>query len=432
MNPESPLTSNPPAQRALAVSVLGVGSAGCNALEPLLGAGLESVRFAALNTDALALSRSNAPLKLPLGVKVTRGLGAGGDPERGRAAAEESLPKFHELIQGSDLVFIATGLGGGTGTGASPVLARAAKETNALVLAVVTLPFECEGGRRRHIAQHGLEQLMLACDGVICMPNETAQRLLDDQTSVMEMFRTTNGLLADGVSGIWRMLTRPGLINIDFSDLCSVLRRRHALCRFATASAAGPNRAREVFERLMANPLLEGGELLTNADALLVSIVGGPGLTMAEINRVMDQINRQCDGVHLVLGAAVDDSLADKLCITVVASRVAPQNRESPGAPSPARAHPPAEDFSSILEPTTSVRPPVRTVPPAPESTPEQVAALTGTGTKRAKGKPGKPQQIALPLEIVSKGRFEKSEPTLRNGEDLDFPTYVRKGIVLN
>ncbi|MBI3877744.1 MAG: cell division protein FtsZ [Verrucomicrobia bacterium] len=418
-------------RKHITVKVFGIGGAGGNALDALLQGGMSGVGFAALNTDAQALARSAAAHKLQLGAKLTRGLGAGGDPDRGRAAAEESLPKLRELVKGADLVFIMAGLGGGTGTGASPVVARVAKEAGALVLAVITLPFNCEGSRRQQHARHGFEQLTLGADGVICLPNEAAQKLFDENTSAQEMFQTTNGLLAEGVSGIWRMLALPGLINIDFSDLCSVMRRRHAECRFAAAVGAGKDRARETLEKLFANPLLNGGQLLTEADALLVSLVGGPGLAMAEINRVMETINRQCDGIHLVLGASVDESFGDKLSVTIVASRRIRDGEGSlPLDAVPATKTTSTEANMQFLDQVQTARPASRVVAPAPETTPEKVEQVLKHQPKRRKSV--KAMQGVLPLEIISKGRFEKSEPTLRNGEDLDIPTYVRRGMALN
>jgi cell division protein FtsZ len=416
-------------KRPLVIKVLGVGGAGGNAVEQMACEGMAGVAFIALNTDSQALSQCAAPEKFQLGARLTRGLGAGGDPEMGRAAAEADLPQLRALCAGADMIFIVTGLGGGTGTGASPVLARLAKESGALVLGVATLPFEFEGARRLRQAQAGLEQLKIAADGVICLPNQKVFSLHDENTSFVEMFQRANGLLGEGVRGVTRLLTQTGLINIDFADLCSVVRGRHSESSFAAAEAMGPARAREVVEKLLANPLLDGGHALSEADAVLVSITGGPDLTMADVSRVMEQINRQCDHAHLIMGAAIEAEFADRLAITLVASR----------RPSPARAGfadaaaMPVEAKQFLGEEPEPV-PPTHFKAPAPPTTPERTAELLGQqgDSARARRRKSKMRQEQLPLEIISKGRFERSEPTVVKGEDLDVPTYIRRGVALN
>ncbi len=417
----------PVAKRELSIKVFGVGGAGGNAVSHMAQAGFDGVTFVAMNTDAKALAGVQGAHQLALGTQLTRGLGTGGDPDRGQAAAEEDLGKLKELCTGADMVFIAAGLGGGTGTGASPVLARAAKEAGALVLAFVTLPFECEGTRRQRQAQLGLEQLKAAADGVICLPNQRVFKLIDEKTSLLETFNITNELLAQGVRGIWRMLTRTGHINIDFADLCAVVRGRHAESSFATAEAMGENRARDVVEKLFASPLLDGGQMLNEADTVLVSLLGGANLTMAEINRIMEQINRQCENAHVILGAAIDDACGDHLSVTLVASR---RNRPAP-LPLPADA----DDETQFLSVSRTPRPASRFVPPPPPTTPEQTGQLLtqqAGASSRQRRRAAKLRQAQLPLEIISKGRFEKSEPTIHKGEDLDVPTYIRRGVALN
>src|SRR2546427_482473 len=187
------------------------------------------------------------------------------------------------------------------GTGASPVLARVARETGALVLAMATLPFECEGARRQRQAQEGLEQLKEAADAVLCLPNQRVLKLIDDNTSLIETFKITNDLLAQGLRGIWRLLTRMGIINVDFADLCAVVRGQHAESAFACAEGRGEHRAREVVEKLLASPLLESGVVLNEAESVLVSIVAGSDLTMSEVNCVMSQINRACENAHIIM-----------------------------------------------------------------------------------------------------------------------------------
>src|SRR5437773_7427868 len=310
-----------PVNRDFALKVFGVGGAGCNAVEHISQSGLPGVRFAALNTDIQSLVDLSVECVVPLGSLLTRGLGAGGDPEIGRAAAEEETEGLRKLCAGAGVVVIMTGLGGGTGTGASPVLARVAKEAGALVLAMATLPFECEGARRQRQAQAGLEQLKEAADAVLCLPNQRVLKLIDENTSLIETFKITNDLLAQGLRGIWRLLSRAGIINVDFADLCAVVRGQHAESSFACAEAGGEHRAREVVENLLASPLLEGGAVLNEAESVLVSIVAGSDLTMAEVNRLMSQINRASENAQIIMGAAVEKELGDRLSVTLVATR---------------------------------------------------------------------------------------------------------------
>src|SRR5213083_416926 len=308
------------------LKVLGVGGAGCNAVEHIARqraaqSEFADVRLAAVNTDLQSLFDLSVECVMPLGATRTRGLGAGGDPDVGRTAAEEDAEQLRQLCAGAEVVVIVTGLGGGTGTGVSPVLARVAKQAGALVLAIATLPFECEGARRQRQAQAGLEQLKESADAVLCLPNQRVLKLIDENTSLIETFRITNDLLAQGLRGIWRLLTRAGIINVGFADLCAVVRGRHGQSSFACAEARGEHRAREVAEKLLASPLLEGGAVLNEADSVLVSIVAGTDLTMAEVNRVMSPINRACENAHIIMGAAVEVAFGDRLSATIIATR---------------------------------------------------------------------------------------------------------------
>lgn len=432
------------------LKVLGVGGAGGNVVEHLARSSFPGVSFYALNTDLRALAACSAALTHPLGSKRTRGLGAGGDPEIGRAAAEEDAGQLRVLCAGIDVIVVAVGLGGGTGTGAGPVVARIAREAGALVLAVAALPFDCEGARRQQQARAGLEQLKAAADAVICLPNERVLKLIDDNTSLLDTFKISNDLLAQGVRGIWRLLTRGGILNVDFADLCSVVRGRHAESCFASVEARGENRAREVVEKLRQSPFFDGGAVLEEAESVLVSLAGGPELTMSEVNRVMAQINRACDGARVVMGAAIEEEFADRLSVTVIATRrgqVVPEVTlesgvsgnsavtERPvseeGTGSEGKAPEPGEQFLSTGR---SSRTSSRFIAPPPALTPEQTeqALERQNGGKPARKIRSRLRQGMLPLEIVSKGRFEKSEPTVYQGEDLDVPTYIRRGVALN
>jgi cell division protein FtsZ len=418
-------------KKSLSVKVFGIGNAGASILDLIIQGGLPGAGFVAVNTDPPSLAASSAVEPVSLETKLLRGLGTGGDPERGSAVAEEQLPKLKSLCQGADVILLLAGLGGGAGTGISPVLARAAKEAGALVLGFVTLPFKCEGTRRQRLAQHGLDELKAAADGVICLPNQKVFKFIDENTSVLETFKITGQLLADAVRGIGRLLTHTGLIEIHFADLAGLLRDRHAESAFAVAEAMGPARSREVMDKLLAHPMLDGGQVLGESEAVLISLMGGPDLTMAEVNRVMEQINRQCEHAQVIMGAAVDESFRDRLAVTLIATRrTADAVLERTASPSDADTI-----ETQLLSASTTSRPGSRFVPPAPTLAPDQVQQLlarqTGRPARSRKGS-SRMQQSQLPLEIISKGRFDKSEPTIHKGEDLDLPTYARRGVALN
>jgi cell division protein FtsZ len=425
-------------KKKISIKVCGVGGAGCNAAGFIAQTPLDSVEFLLLNTDAQALAASSLPHKWVLGQKRTRGLGTGGDPEQGRAAAEDDAAQLAAFCAGADILFILAGLGGGTGTGAAPVLARVARESGALVLAMATLPFEFEGGRRRRQADAGLQRLKADADAVICLPNQKLFKLLDEHTSVLEAFRIGNTLMADGLRGIWRLLTQTGLINVDFADLCSVTRGRHVASPFATAEAGGDKRSEQVIEKLLAHPLLDGGQVLTESDAVLVSLAGGPDLTMSEVNKIMVPVQRRCENAHLIFGAVIDEAFSGRLSVTLIASsRRAAENAPMPAGGAEAAlagaeaAQPAPSAAMQFLDPSATPHPPSRCVAPAPEMSNEKKEQLYTRQTGQYRRKSARLQK-ELPLEIVFKGRFDKSEPTIRHGEDLDLPTYIRKGVALN
>ncbi len=423
--PADPI-GEPSPKKKITIKVCGLGGAGCNAVQFIFQSDFAAIEFFAVNTDAQALAALALPNKLVLGGKRTRGLGAGGDPELGRCAAEEEVQTLRSLCAGADILFILAGMGGGTGTGASPVLARVARESGALVLALVTLPFEFEGRRRQRQADAGLQLLKAAADAVICLPNQKLFQLLDENTSVLEAFSISNGLLAEGLRGIWRMLTQTGLINVDFADLCAVARGRHAASSFATAQTTGEKRAEQLMEKLLAHPLLDGGQVLNQSDALLVSIVGGPDLTMNEVNKLMGALNRQCENAHIMFGAAIDQAFAGRISVTLIASHS--RNAE----PELAAAAPQSE-------PLAVARPqPCGHLPEDPGLASRLAAPVEDKREQSASRQPSASRKKAsrlqkeLPLEIIFKGRFEKSEPTICRGQDLDVPTYVRRGLALN
>jgi cell division protein FtsZ len=438
MNSETnpPITSPTPA--SLRVKIFGVGTAGTVIVDQLSRVEFAPADFAFINTDSSAPSGPTKQLLLE--TKSLRGLGTGGDPERGRKLAEEHFEKLKAGCAGADVVFLIAGLGGGAGTGVSPVLAQAARDSGALVLAFVTLPFDCEGNRRQEQAQQGLEQLKHACDGVICLPNQKAFQLLDENASVADTFRATAQLLSEGVRGVWRLLIHRGFIEIHFEELCVVLRERHGESYFATLESAGAPRVSDLIGKIPSHPLLDGGQTLATAASVIVSILGGPDLTMAQINQVMQAVTAQCPQARVIMGAAMGENFRDRLAVTLITTRERKADAVKPSFDtlSDTEVSDLAAEFGAeLLHPTRSERPTTRTVPPAPVLTGEQREAIiskhTGKASRTRKAGVGpRMRQTTLPLDIVNKGRFDKSEPTIHKGEDLDLPTYIRRGVALN
>jgi cell division protein FtsZ len=440
MNNLTPPPSGGEAQSGfLRITVIGVGHAGSKAVERMAREAWSGVRYAAVSTHAQALAQIAVPEKQVLAGKRRHGLGTGGDPEEGRASAEADLEALKGLCGGAEIVFLVAGLGGGTGSGVAPVLARTARDLGALVLAVGILPFDWEGARRLRQAQEALSELKSQADSVICVSNQRLYKLIDENTSVIDTFDLINEHVAEGARSLWRLLTQPALLRVDFADLCQATRGRHSESVLACAEASGVNRSRELAERLLAHPLLDRGQILAEAEMVLISLLGGRDLTMAEAGRLIESVRRHAEDAHFIVGTAVDEKLGDRLHATVVVTRRPAPVESSPEAVEAARggvagAGSDHESAPHFLRQASGRRTPSRFVPPPPMLSPEQqeqylakhIAAKNGLGRKL------RLQQGTLPLEIVSKGRFEKSEPTLYRGEDLDIPTYVRRGVALN
>ncbi len=407
--------------RTRSIHVIGVGGAGVILADAMNSGEFAGARFAVIDTDAQSLAASSAAVKIHLETKLLRGLGTGGDPERGRALAQEHFSVLQSACEGADVVFIVAGLGGGAGSGITPVLARAARDAGAIVFAFVTLPFAAEFGRREQQAREGLEQLKAIADGVICLPNRKAVKMIDENTPILETFRISGGLLIEGVRGVWQLLVRPGLIQIHFEDFCALVRDRHSESAFAFVEAGGPSRSRDAVEKLLAHPLLDDGRALAEADAILVSVTGGKDLTMAEVGRVMEQIGRHRNRAEIVMGAGIDPEMKNSLSITLIAAKNA--------TPKVEQLDPDNADGAETPESSRRRR---GDAPSAPSLTLAQREQLVARHSGRGRREKSKMLQTQLPLAIVSKGRFDKSEPTIHKGEDLDIPTYIRKGVPLN
>jgi cell division protein FtsZ len=303
------------------IKVIGVGGGGGNAVNRMIAADLKGVDFLVANTDAQALHSSNAPLKIQLGTKLTKGLGSGGNPEIGRRAALEDTEKIIEALEGADMVFVTTGLGGGTGTGGAPIVASLARELGALTVAVVTKPFAFEGKRRMLQAEQGLAELSQGVDTVICIPNERLMQFVDKGTSFFEAFRIADDILRQGVQGISDIITITGIINRDFADIKTIMEGM-GYAVMGTAVASGENRAVEATNRAMASPLLEDASI-NGAHGILLNITGSNKLTLYEVHEASTIVQKAAaENANIIFGAVHDESMGDAVKVTVIATGI--------------------------------------------------------------------------------------------------------------
>jgi cell division protein FtsZ len=405
VNPNELPLELPAGDRSVTIKLVGVGGAGSNAVDRLKMENLERLQLAVINTDHQALSSSPVQDKVLIGMGSTRGLGAGGDPELGRKAAEDDREKIAAVVKGCDLVFILAGMGGGTGGGASPTVAEIAAEEGALVIAFVTLPFSFEGGRRLKQAEEGLLALRKACDAVIPLPNDILLQEAAENETVLDSFARADEWIGRGVKAIWSMLSKTGLINVDFATLRQAFHQRGAKTLFGLAEGQGENAAADAIESLKLCPLLHTPEFSRKADRLLVNITGGTDLTLPRVNEIMNAIADQFGrDSHIIMGAVIDEGMQGKVEISVLGT----SDMGTRGAVQ-RRPLPPRKNAAS---------------PTIPESAPEEPAepALLPNGRK--------PTQEEFGFgEVESRGQFERTDRNLFDGSDLDVPTYLRKGI---
>jgi len=301
------------------IKVVGVGGGGTNAVNRMVDAGLKGVEFIAVNTDAQALQMCDADIKLQIGDQLTRGLGAGADPETGYGAANESRDELKEALKGADMVFVTAGEGGGTGTGAAPVIAEVAKqEIGALTVGVVTRPFDFEGSQRRRQADEGIDRLREQVDTLIVIPNEKLLAVVERRTSILEAFREADNVLRQGVQGITDLITIPGLINLDFADVRTIMHEAGSAL-MGIGEASGEQRAAEAAKNAISSPLLE--QSVEGATGILLNITGGSDLGLFEVNEAAEIIQSAADqNSNIIFGAVVDDALSDSVRVTVIAT----------------------------------------------------------------------------------------------------------------
>lgn len=359
-----------PGENFAQIKVIGVGGGGGNAVNRMIAEGMGGVDFIAVNTDAQALMLSEAKTRVRVGDKITRGLGAGGNPEIGRKAAEESADELYEVLRGADMVFITCGMGGGTGTGAAPVIAQVAKELGSLTIGVVTRPFSFEGKRRHDSADAGIEALKSQVDTLIVIPNDRLLQIADKRASLQDAFRVADDVLRQGIQGISELITVPGLINLDFADVRTIMSEGGAAL-MAVGSASGEERARKAAEMAVSSHLLD--VTIDGAHGILFNVTGGPDLSLFEVNEAAAIIKDTAHpDVNLIFGAVIDPNMGDSVRITVIAtgfeqSRVARRQVQQTPASAPQQQPQPQPVRRPIQQQEVAPPPPQQQQQPAPQ-----------------------------------------------------------------
>ena len=313
------------------IKVIGVGGAGNNAVDRMIAAGIKNVEFISVNTDKQQLSKSQAGIRIQIGEKLTRGLGAGANPDIGAQAAEESKGEIAEALRGADMVFVTAGMGGGTGTGAAPIVAQAAKEMGILTIGVVTKPFTFEGKRRLSQAERGIESLKGKVDTLVVIPNDKLLQVIDRKTSMIEAFRMADDVLRQGVQGISDIITDIGEINLDFADVRTIMSNR-GIAHMGIGSASGENRAEDAAKQAIQSPLLETS--IEGAKGIIMNVTGGNDVGLQEVNTAAELIQRSADPeAEIIFGVVIDESLGDEIQITVIATGFEKEEDRRAGSP---------------------------------------------------------------------------------------------------
>jgi len=417
--------------RNIAIKLVGVGGAGSNAVDRLKMENLERLQLAVINTDYQALASSPVQDKILIGMGVTRGLGAGGDPDLGREAAEADREKIAAVVKDCDLVFLVTGMGGGTGSGASPIAAEIAAESGALVIAFVTMPFSFEGGRRLKQAEEGLRALRQVCDAVIPLPNDILLQEAADNETVLDSFARADEWIGRGVKSIWSMLFKTGLINLDFATLRQAFQHRGGKTLFGLGEGQGENAVADTIASLKMCPLLHTPEFSRKADRLLVNILGGADLTLPRVNELMTAITEQFGrDSHIIMGAVIDEDMPGRVEVCVLGTsdmggRSMPARRPTQAARrTPAVQRGDAVPSSAAAGPSASEQARLASPPLLPASSGSVMTA------EERNVQAAKTAQEEFGFgEVESRGHFEKTDRNLFDGQDLDVPTYLRKGI---
>jgi cell division protein FtsZ len=419
---ELPVDSALISERSITIKIIGVGGAGSNALERVKMDSLDRLQLVCINTDSQALASSSVKDKLLIGMQFTRGLGAGGDPEIGREAADTDKEKIKELFQDVDLVFLLAGMGGGTGSGAAPIIAESAAQAGALVVAFVSMPFSFEGGRRLKQAEESLRNLRQVCDAVIALPNDVVLQEAAENETVIDSFARADNWVARGVKSMWAILNKTGLINLDFSTLRQVFQHRGGKTLFGLGEGAGDNAVADAIASLKLCPLLHVPEFSRKADRLLVNIVGGSDLSLSKVNQIMSAVTEQFGrDANYVMGAVIDEAKQGKVEICVVGT-----------SDMGGRSLPPRKSTTiNSRTPTTTTHVESRSV--SEENSEDELLSKDGGKTVKSNSLTDKTDQPEFGFgELESRGNFERTDRNLYDGQDLDVPTYLRKGIKIS
>jgi cell division protein FtsZ len=398
------------------IRVIGVGGGGSNAVNRMIRAEMMGVEFIALNTDAQALLQSDAPHKLRIGDKITRGLGAGGDPSIGERAAEEDSEKIAQALEGSDMVFITSGLGGGTGSGAAPVVAEIAKELGALTIAVVTKPFTFEGAKRRLSAEKAAETLKAKVDTLITIPNDRLRDVVQKNTSILDAFRVVDDVLRQGVQGISDIITVPGLINLDFADVRAIMKDAGSAL-MGIGRASGENRAVDAARQAIASPLLEVD--IAGAQGILFNVTGGSNLSLFEVTEAAEEIRAAADPeANIIFGTSFNERLGEEVAITVIATgfdgkRQGSSARTSTGAISDATARAPRDFLEELERQRSSMN--ETGVPDAPAARVED----PGNGSSAAAASGAAATRTAVEPVAARRPAYD--------ADDLEIPSFLRR-----
>ncbi|MCX7871952.1 MAG: cell division FtsZ family protein [Verrucomicrobiae bacterium] len=420
--------------------VIGVGRAGCKAVSRMFERGMNAVRLIAMDTDAPSLEQCNAHERLLLGINATRGMGSGGDPERGRISALECIEQIRNLCANGNVVFIIAGLGCGTGTGATPIVAQIAKECGALTLCIVTMPFDFEGGRARRQAFMGLRALHSFADGVICFPNDSFSKVTPQRVTIHENLKIANDYLAEGISDLWRLLTHPGEMNTTFADLCSMLQGKHAKSSIVSLEISGENRAEKFCDSFLKHPLSDNGKILSEAQSVLINFTSNGDLTTEEVKVIMDFVKKYAKKAFFKVGESLDKTMDGKLKITILSAAEANIELSAFSGAAITTTTVPKENFADYLkgqlisnesEPQGQLQDP-SIIPPAPTLTKDEIEEIYRGKHKGLTSKITKLKQGSFNFEVVSHNRFEKTSPTIHKGQNLDIPTYIRRSLKLN
>jgi cell division protein FtsZ len=388
------------------IKVIGVGGGGCNAVNRMIAEGIQGVEFMSVNTDAQALLLSKAPVKVRIGEKLTRGLGAGGNPEVGRKSAEESAEELYNVLKGSDMVFVTAGLGGGTGTGAAPIVAQIAKECGALTIGVVTRPFTFEGAKRMVSAETGMDMLKEHADTLIVIPNDRLLQIVDKKASLQDSFKMADDVLRQGIQGISELITVPGLINLDFADVKTIMSEGGAAL-MAVGKASGEDRAKLAAEQAISSQLLD--ITIDGARGVLFNVTGGPSMTLFEVNQAAALIRETSHpDVNMIFGAVIDPNMGDEIRITVIATGF-----ERAGIPRRMIERPITGNLPRAA--SSEHQRPVAAVPSVPVPAPVQHPVENVTVAP-----------VQPPVPTPPPARTPEFKPQTNYQEDLDIPTFLR------